>query len=294
MKKIKLIFLFVILVVISLIILNNVFFISNSKLNDFQTNDSDLKFVHFGSCYFDKNSSLDLSELLQKDNKSLQQVYVQIGEILYFSYQYVENDNVHWCIASIKSDGSNFEMICDEIFNSESLHKFKINLFEDYKNRNGYYYNNKIVLTDFSKVVEYNIESEEKAVCDYINYQHPTESFYYNIENHKKIIIIKNNQTRILTISDLIEKNNVAKTVFEKYNNKTINGMNACEYFFDNIQFINGHIYIICRIHRWDGCAYALVFKYDFQTTNIEYLGGHYTNDLVRRFYLIDTKQDIT
>lgn len=266
------------------------FFISNSKLDNFSTNISDLKFVHFGVYYSNKNTLLNLKDLLQKNGKLLQQVYTQIDETLYFSYQYVDN-NVHWCIASIKSDGTNFEVVCDEIFDSESLHKFEVNLFQDYKNRNGYYYDNKIVLTDFSKVVVYDIESEEKAICDYINYQHPTESFYYNIENHKKIILIKNNQTRILTISDLIEKNNVAKTVFEKYNNKTINGVNACEYFFDNIQFINEQIYIICRIHRWDGCAYALVFEYDFQTANIEYLGGHYTNDLVRQFYLIDDNQ---
>ncbi len=277
-------------IIFLIIICSNLFFISNSKLNDLQTNNSDLKFVHLGSCYFDENSSLDLSELLQKDNKSLQQVYVLIGETLYFSYQYVENDNLHWCIATIENYDSNINVISDEVFASESLHKFELNLSECYKKRNGYYYNKKIVLTDFSKLVEYNIETKEKNVYDYNDYNHPTETFHYDIEDYKKIVIIKNNQTRILTISGLVEKSNVAKIIFEKYNNQTVNGENACTYFFDNVQFINEHIYIICRIHRWDGCAYALVFKYDFKTEKIEYLGGHYTNDLVRQFYLIDTE----
>lgn len=290
MKKI-IFFLLPIVSCTTFIIFINVFFISNSKLDDFQSNNFSLKFVHFGVCYIDETISLNLKDKLQKDGKLLQQVYTRIDETLYFSYQYVENDNVHWCIATIKDDGSDLSVVSDEIFSPKSLHEFEINLSESYRKRNGYYYKNKIVLTDFSKLLEYDIENKEEFVCEYSNYNHPTESFYCTIDDYKKITIRKNNQTHILTLSDLTKKNNIAKTIFEKYNHKIIDGTKACTYFFDNIQFINGHIYIVCRIHRWDGCAYALVFEYDFQTKDIVYLGGHYTNDLVRHFYLIDDNQ---
>lgn len=291
MRKLKFIFPILVLLIVLLIVLCNICFISNSKLEDFQTNVFDLKYIHFGNYYFSENSSVDLSGMLQKEGKSLQQVYTQVGETLYFSYQYEENSNVHWCIATIKNGDYKINVVCDEVFGVEGLSKFKINLSDNYEERNGYCYNNKIVLTDFSKLVEYNIESNKKVVYDYSDYKHPAENFYCNIENYNKIVVTQNNKTYVLTVSDLVEKNSVAKTVFDKYNNQTINGTRACEYFFDNIQFINGNIYIVCRVHRWDGCAYALVFSYDLQTENIEYLGGHYTNDLVRQFYLVDYNQ---
>lgn len=288
MRKFKFIFLLVISSIIFLTVLNNVFFISNSKLEFFQKNNSKLNYMHFGKLYSNRECILNLEASLKKDNCLLQQVYIQKDEIVYFSYQYVENNNVHWCIATIKTDGSDFNTLCDEIFNSGNLHEFEINLSESYMKRNGYCYNNKIVLTDFSKLIEYSIDTAEKNVYDYDNYFHPTESFYYDIENDEKIVMIKNDQTHILTIYDLIKKNDIAKLVFEKYNNKTINGTNACDNFFDNVQFINGQVYVIGRVYRWDGSVYALVFEYNFETESVEYCGGHYTNDLIRQFYLLD------
>ena len=284
----KYIAVFAAFVVLSLVV--SVFFnnnyISKSKLERFENQNAGISFVHYGIMY-NNDIKISLKDLLGKNNALLQQVYTQINDYVYFSYQYVKDESVHWCIGKIKSNETDFEVVCDEIVESGSLHSFKINLKESYDKRNGYVYNDIIVLTDFTKLIEYNVKTEKTEVFDYCNYKHPTDDFSCSIKEYKEITITQNGETKILTISDLIEKNSFAKIVFEKYNNTTVNNTKACAYFFDNVQYVDGKTYFICRIHRWDGCAYALVFEYNFQTENVKYCGGHYTNDMVRKFYVV-------
>lgn len=274
-------------VLVFIIIGSNCQFLSKSKLDELKTGFSDFNYVHFGVLYDNGEIKLDLKNLLLEEDKLLQQVYTQIDTTVYFSYQYVKENIVHWCIAKIQNDGNNMLVLCDEIVESNSMNKFEVDLSKDYKNRNGYCYNGTIVLTDFAKLVEYNIKTNKKSVYEYGDYSHPTEVFRYEIKDNQEVMLNYNKQSRVLTIADFIDKSEVAKTIYEKYNHKTINGTYACEYFLDSVQFIDNDIFIVCRIHRWDGCAFAIVFKYDFFADNIDYCGGHYTNDLIRHFYLL-------
>ncbi|MBR2886107.1 MAG: hypothetical protein IKB93_15180 [Clostridia bacterium] len=237
-------------------IIINMNYVSKDNLEKLSPDKNYLDCVHFGVLYSNRYK-LNLEEILLERNSSLQQVYTKKGEVVYFSYQYIDNTDIHWCIASLDINGTNMQVLCDEIFEPENIYAFSPNFTGDYKKRNGYYYKGEIVLTDFSKLIEYNITTDQTEVFEYGEYKHPAAKFECNIENYEEIIITTDCETHILKTSELIKNNDTMKTLFEKYDNKTINGTSACECFFDSVQIIDDDIYILCRVQRFDGCSYV-------------------------------------
>lgn len=266
------------------------YYINDSKMKTF-VNESESKtsYVYFDNLYC-KDIRLDLKEVVKhEENSVIQQAFCIKDNYVYFSYQYVKDSIVHWCLASISVDGTEYKLIFDEIFDRESLHKYELKVGEVLSQRNGYFYDNKIIVTDFSKLVEYNMEKDLVTIYNYDEYEINENEVAWNIDDFNEITLKKNNKIVVINKSELSKKSSVANKVLSSYDRMVWHDLSSTQYFFNDVQVINDEIYIICSLLNRHGETYTLIFECDIENEEYNYCSYHFTKDVTRHFYVVPT-----
>ncbi len=266
-------------------------FINSKDLGKFE-NENSFNVAWFCNSAVNYNNNKSYFFDILADNV-LDQVYCIKNDNIYYSYQYKKDNQLHWCLAFTKFGDNNVNLIFDEIFDYKKVYSFNVDVSSDYKNRNGYYYDNKIILTDYSKLVEYDLLSTRISFYQYEEYDHPKNKIQYEIsEDNLYISIKKNNDILDLDLNKFSDMNNVAKYVINNYNRKTLSKLSTFYSFFDDVQIVDNKVYLICEVSNFGGHAYNLLFTIDMTSKQIKYISWHYSDDPGSKLYIIPVIDD--
>ena len=192
-------------------------------------------------------------------------------------------------MARVGVNDKNIEILYSEHFVDVDSHRFPM-FSEKYEKRNGFYCRGKIVLTDFIKVAEYDLETNLYTEYDYEEYTFPENVASVESDNKKLMLYNHRKGEEILLSKDFFsENNNVADIILSRFNHKIMAGMMATEYFIDSVQINGDKVYIICRVLDFSGDTHAVCFEYDVETSQIMYYFTFETSDVIseHEFYIL-------
>ncbi len=162
----------------------------------------------------------------------------------------------------------------------------------NYEDKSGFYYDGKIILKDESRLVEYDIESEEVTEYNPEDYKYPQNDYHYTVQEDYQSILLTNSESgyeKLITIDDMADSTYGEDLL--KLREETILGGKylKTDRFFHNVQFIDDELYLICEALNYKGEAYALIFKYDIKNDKYEYVESCFLWDILNyKFYLIE------
>lgn len=249
-------------------------------------------YAYFNTVHID-DEVINLDNVLDNENYIVEQVFCVDKNKIYFCYRYHENKKVHWCLATVDTDGSKFNIVFDESFDFDNDTRYDISVSKDYKNRTGYFYDDKIIITDYAKLIEYNIKTAVCTEYKYADYNHPSMHLSWEFsDNDEDISFYKSTDKVFINKDTLSSKSDVAKKIIEKNNHNIWNGDNALMCFFDSVQVVNDDVYLICRVLGYYGSTYALVFRCDLVEQEYKYAGYFFTGDVINEdeFYIIPNR----
>jgi len=236
-------------------------------------------FVNFDNC------KLHLSEHISDTKYNVLQVFCINEGKIYFLCEYNDSTDTHWCIASIDLDGGDFKKHTDNVF----LGTYTIDFTIPYDERTGYYYDQTIVLTDFKKLIEYDIRNQTFIVHDYEKYQHPQKNISWNIENNEKITFHTQTKDIVVNKENFAKSNHISNELLSSFDKKIWSGKSSLYSLFDSVQLIDDEIYIICRVLNYRGSTYALIFHYNLEQQEYRFCGSYFTRDIINQdeFYVV-------
>lgn len=88
-----------------------------------------------------------------------------------------------------------------------------------------------------------------------------------------------------ITLESMAEKSSNAKQISGLSSYKRWNRKSFLSDFFQYVKVINDQIYILCEVMNWNGEAFAVVFKYDFNTEQTFYVMSEKISDRVSTNY---------
>lgn len=294
MKKIFLIFISVILVVLIV----QQFMCINSCINAEYMDkvqpetDKHVGCVNINRFHFNGNE-LNLESVIEKNNSkpsTFIQAYVVKDSMVYFSYRFVNsehentNEYLSFVIARVNINGSGFENLCSCSFNYNEMNYSYVDLKSEFEKRTTYYESGKIIITDFSKLLEYNVLDDTYAVMDYNEYTHPEYNFYYTqikdaTDYNEGLQIDHKGNSYFISTDYLQESNNVIAQISKNFKRNIWDGCSSFIHLPYSALKIDGNIYLICNVYDFNGGAYALVFLYDLKTDESNYITYCYTWD---------------
>ncbi len=216
--------------------------------------DDDISFVG------DKDKALNLDELpieLQS-NLNINEVHCVTEEKVYFSYSYFFDKKKFWVLSSVNWDGTELETIYEDAFTVSTMPYHTI-IDKDYSYRNGFFVNDKIVLSENGKVVEYDINTEKINV--YVdNYTFPTMKYDVSVSADKKFVIInhRNNTQKKIDVEY------IAENLIEKDQEK-------CSFYY--VQMCEEKLYLYV-LYNQDSLTQSrlYLYEYDFKKDDFEYV----------------------
>lgn len=241
------------------------------------------------------NFELNLDEVLENNgygsdmNECLCSYNGKVYFVFISSMDGVEDKKV-WNIATVDFDGTNFEVKYSDVFNgfyyNEATNKNNVE-------KCGYFYNGVIVLNDKQKVVEYDIISGKGTEFTFDEYDFFENELDYQIVDNNKISFTKNNVEKTLTLEELKKSNGAISEICGIYDKKTVSTETGLEYFFDSVQFVDGKVYLLCRVLNFGGHTTVVVLEYDFETNSCKYVCSKFISDVINgHYYLVSSMID--
>ena len=238
-----------------------------------------------------EGTSLNFSELLQKNgvDGTFREVYVVQDDIVFFCYSTNgdgQNGGDIWHIATASIDDQVVESIYSEefCFDSAADRHYILNnndhSINRYETANGFYHNNKVVLTDHVKLIEFDLTAKKAVVFKATEYRYPSMP-NVQIVDYETIVFSQGSRQQTFSINRAKETSKAFEKILELEENENWQGKSLLSNLFDKVEVVNGKIYIICRIMNWNGETHAAVFEYDFETNSCQYAFHCFTNDLI-------------
>lgn len=204
----------------------------------------------------------------------IHEVHCVTDEKVYFSYSYDldDEDKRFWVLASVNWDGTEIETIYqDEFINSPARYHHIID--KDYSYREGFFANDKIVLHNEGKVIEYDINTEEINVFVENDYTFPSMGYDVSLSSDEKIITINfNNNTHKTLYMDYI-----AKEVMDK-------DPELCSLYYMQMCEDKLYLYVLYNQYSLTPTRFY-IYEYDISKDNFEYvyydLWQYEVNDLI-------------
>jgi hypothetical protein len=206
-------------------------------------------------------------------------VLYENGKLYGLDDHYLENNNYKFEIFVL--DVENGEL---EILHTENCTK-PLPDIQTYEKC--YYFDRNIAYYNGIDMTVYNLDTSEVR---YLPVDDPTlPEQKYKIDRLKKddgeidysgLKISSKTEERIITLQYMAERNEYAK---ELYNLETESFLgekiDPLKKFFYKYTIVDNRIYLICRILEKDGESNAVVFRYDFEEDNFEYIYRRFTRD---------------
>ncbi len=246
-------------------------------------------YVCYDALYID-DKKIIIDELLE-DNSikgDFCEVFIVKDERIWFSYSQDTPENTEvWNIASMDIEGKEIKVHYSNEFclNDESDKSYFNNdnryRKERYTEANGYYYDEKIVMTDHVKLIEYDISNGRVKEFLIDEYEYPEMTFSVEIVDYQKVYFTTDSETKELDVTKASEKSEAFMKIKEFENEKNWSKESYLKYLFDNVQVVGDNIYITCCVMNYMGEMHAVVFQYDFEQNECKYVFNHFMNGLV-------------
>lgn len=257
----------------------------NPLKNIVQESDDIPNYVIYGTLY-SNYGIIDLEEICEKQNEYyyLSEIFCVKGEKVYFVYEDY-NDTPCWAIGSVDLVTSEFQTCCKMSAPAES---YKTDFHSAYEERNGYYFDGQITLTDHKTVLTYDIDSQIFQTYMYRDYCFPKCTVYGKGINDDTIRLNIEGFTKTYTLEEMAEKSAGIAEIFALKDKKTTLGSSYLSRCFasDCVQVTDGKIYAVGECLNRGGYAYAVIYEYDEENDSWMYVTNTQTpwGDIVGRF----------
>ena len=257
-------------------------FLNNTSLSEV---DKIPYFVVYGTVYMD-GGSVDIFDICDKENEDyrLCEIYCVENGRVYFAYSYENSyQSRNWCVASCGVSENDFQTHY-VMHNAEKTYIPRHSI--GYAERDGYYYDGKIVLNDGKKVCVYDIAEKnatEHAIESYIFPQISIQSKYIDAET----VIVNESK---FTLKEMSKQSEAIAEIYALKDAHRWDGESRIPQFFSNnsIQIHGNKIYAVGEIQNYVGEAYAVVLEYDEESGKWLYATAFFANDLIySRCYVI-------
>ena len=220
--------------------------------------DNDISFIG------DKDKALNLDEIpfVSQNYLSINEVHCVTEEKVYFSYSYFLNEKKFWGLSSVNWDGTELETIYENEFTVSTMPYHTV-IDKDFSYRNGFFVNNKIVLNENGKVVEYDINTGTINVYT-DNYTFPTMGYYAAVSSDKKSVAINFNNN----MKKIVEVDYIAENLIKKDPEK-------CSLYY--FQMCEEKLYLYVLYNQESIIQSRLyLYEYDFKKDSFEYVFSRY------------------
>lgn len=261
----------------------------------FEKNDrSDHTYVANYDKLFVGNQELDMEAIVHENSNAgyFKKVLVIDRTRIWFVYVEYLQTSQNWCIASVNLDGRDFfvhhsdPFVLDPNSNSFEVNNECNNSY--YEKQSGYYYDGKIILSDHVKLIEYDILTDQVREFKASEYVYPICPYDSYIANYDTISITSHGELRTITPHNAAQKCNEFDRLIQLKDQKTWNKTPVLSYLFDSVIYDGKDIFILCRVLNYGGETHLLVFRYWFNSDEIQYWFDYFNDDVINDgFYIV-------
>lgn len=232
-----------------------------------------------------------MRDLCRKNGYYYREILCERDGKVYFVYcdPYEEKDC--WTIGSIDLATSEFR-ICYKM--TDPAESYEVQYWKNYKERNGYYFDRQIVLTDHKTVLTYDIDSQTVQTYAYRDYCFPECTVYGEYIDRETIQLNMGDSVRTYTLQEMAEKSGSISKIFALKEKKTWCGDSYLDSFFsgDSVQVVGDKVYTIGECLNYMGEAYAVIFEYNVEEDSWKYVTNYYTGENAhsQNFYIIPSE----
>lgn len=234
---------------------------------------------------------LDFNALLVENDidGTFHEVYAIQDNVIFFGYSEAQKDpngGRVWHVATITIGQKECTSVFSAVFCTASeadqhyIPNSNSHSPDRYTKANGFYHDKKIVLTDHSKLIEFDIRTGSAKEFDVQSYSYPTMPVV-EIVDCQTIRFSKDVHEKTFGVNEGTKSSTVFEKMMELSKEKTWNGDSLLWDLFTKVQIVDNQIYIICRVMNWNGETHAVVYQYNFETNGCQYAFHCFMDDLI-------------
>ncbi len=238
--------------------------------------------VHHG------NDKISVSEICRKNNYTLNEVFCISKSSVYFTCTSATKEKRDWIVMCWDYKTNELK----ELFTlSDANTVYSINISSEYKERNGYFYDRKIVLNDFLNVITYDITTHVLNEYEYEEYVFPNLFCQSEVLDSNTIRINIGNESRTFTLEYMASHSKGINVIYSLRDKHTWNKTQCLSSFFNpsSIQVVNDKIYAVGGCLNFSGESYAVFLEYDLKNESWLFIEKAYAgNPVYNKCYVIN------
>ena len=178
--------------------------------------------------------------------------------------------SMHANLLSVKEEiGDENYVLCHAWYGAGNAEKGEETLA--FKELTGYYYQGKIVLSDYETVTEYDITQDSVRIMSFSNYPFPEPEVTAKLDRENDTAFFtKGGVTNTLTLERAINSGNAFREMNEIM--KSMNGARQEKHLLYRVQSTSDGLYVLVPISNQNGSVHTFVYKYDFSTNVLLYV----------------------
>lgn len=198
----------------------------------------------------------------------------------------IDDNYTMWELYSANLSDKNEKLLCKGKMKIEGRRKIQNNFDLDYSQRNAFYYNEKVVLTDFETLFEYDLINDVLKEYKYAEYDFPTVGMSHTFIDDKTICFEKDGVKKSISLFDTVNSGESLKKIYDLNENSFSNFFSNKESFsefFSNklVMYVGDKVYIIGRLLTSMGESFGILMNYDFESNKLNYLDYRYFSDII-------------
>ena len=250
-------------------------------------------YVIYGSL-ITTDGTIDIQKLCEKQIEDfiLEEILCVYQGKVYFVYATPYGRSERWVIGSVDLATEEVLAHCELI---EPAEDYDVRAFaKDYKEKNGFFYEGKVVLNDHQKVMVYDLVRDEAKIVTNGAYEFPITEVYGEYVNQNTIRVFHGSSSNEYTLEDMAERSRGIEKLCALQEKKTWSNLSYLDWFLSeySVQMVNGKLYVVGQCYNAKGYAHMVVLQYDDEKDCWLYGGSHRSaaGDIVHgRCYVIPT-----
>ena len=199
-----------------------------------------------------------------------------------------EQEVVKWSIAVIELSSGKVDIMCSKTVNEKALEENvkekKTVKWEDRKGsgikgwetaefseRTSYYYNGRIVLSDYKEVLEYDLRTGDRTEWRFEDYPFPKAAIHAERDASEDAILFRRGtEEKKLTLNRAIDTSSAFKKMKEVAD--SFHSSSQEERFLYRIVTAEDSVYVLSPISNRSGTIHMMIYQYDFEKNQLLYV----------------------
>ena len=278
------VFLFVVGTLFLMIVAPRFFF--ELRLSRIPSETCNAPMVYVNGTLHTQNKQYEIAALCREQNYSFREILCVLDEKAYVICFQSNN----WVALSYDLKSGE---LCELFTYQNPGTYYKVNPSEQMKNRNGFYDNDHIVLTNGVTVISYCISSQSIETSAYSNYAFPENTITGRTISSESVEIRVNGEPRQFSFAQIAEDSNGIGAIYAMKAEKYWDGPSRIPYFFNecSVQIVGNCVYAIGSCLHYYGESYAIILQYDTLQGTWKYVGYYFFGDIVdEECYIVFTQ----